>query len=270
MQSIFALQKKIVSQTIRNPFVRLLFLVLLVSTFAACHRKPDDSLRLRKRSVDFLLEKLNDHNFSPETFSARTKLRFEENGKTTKGDITIRMQRDEKIWLSISPALGMRVEIARAIITPDSIQVMDKFNKIYYAEHFSSIQKFVNYPVDFQSLQALLLGGLLSEETFEEVRTNYGYYVLSSDECSVFMQPETFLMQQLHLYEREAAQSLIAVFSDYEAVEEDSLQFSHQRSYDITAGSDKFGIELQFSKVKVNDELKMPYRIKKNYRRGRL
>ncbi|HAR20844.1 MAG TPA: DUF4292 domain-containing protein, partial [Cytophagales bacterium] len=41
--------------------------------------------------------------------------------------LTIRIRKDSVIWISVNPALG--IEVVRALITKDSIFVIDKIHK---------------------------------------------------------------------------------------------------------------------------------------------
>jgi len=233
-----------------------------------CGKKRSGDIRLKKKSVSFLVEKLNQNEFAPDWFSAKARLKLKEPNSSLKGNLNIRLEKDKKIWVSISPAIGVNIEVARALITPDSIKVLDKFHKIYYAEEFDYIQKFVNYPLDFQALQTLILGGSIADVEFENADARYGYYNINTVDCSLFLNPADYTLYQMHLNDPAFDQSLVAVFTEYEQIE--NLPFSHQRSMDIKSGDADIEIDMSFSKVKVNKELTMPFKISKKYRRERL
>ena len=54
------------------------------------------------------------------------------NGASEDFTLSVRMARDSAIWVSLSPALG--VELARILLTPDSVQLISKvpMNKFVY------------------------------------------------------------------------------------------------------------------------------------------
>src|SRR5690606_27267881 len=51
------------------------------------------------------------------TFSAKAKTQLDINGDNNDCTLNIRVNRDKKIWVSITAILG--IEVARAVITPD-------------------------------------------------------------------------------------------------------------------------------------------------------
>ncbi len=253
---------------------RFLFLICVCSVLlAGCQPKKSKKSRVpkvRKKPVNYLVKKMNENEFTPETFSGKAKLKFKQEGFTLRGDANIRIEKDEKIWLSISPKLGVQIEAVRAVITPDSIKILDKFSRTYYAEKFEYIQRFINYPLSFEDLQTLILGGSLASEDFEKSETKFGYHLISSDDCSLYLTPNDFNIYQMHLVDLLSSQKLTAVFNDYQDLEGDAYTFSSQRDYDIESKGQKYELDLQFSKVKVDKELEMPFRVKKSYKRGRL
>ena len=71
--------------------------------------------------------------------------------------LTIRVQRDSVIWLSISK-LG--IEAVRGLITPDSVKIIDKLHREYIAYSFPALSRQFNFTMSFGLLQSLLTGNL--------------------------------------------------------------------------------------------------------------
>ena len=69
---------------------------------------------------------------------------------------TMRIRKDSAIYISIAPILG--IEIARALITPDSVKVISRIESTYYYGDLGALSKMFNADVDFYMLQALMLG----------------------------------------------------------------------------------------------------------------
>ena len=80
------------------------------------------------------------------------------NGTSDDFTINVRMARDSAIWVSLTPALG--VEVARLLLTPDSVQMISKVpqNKFVYEGDYSQLQGVLGVPFDFYSFQELFSG----------------------------------------------------------------------------------------------------------------
>lgn len=68
----------------------------------------------------------------------------------------IRIKKDSVMWISV--AVG--IEIGRALVTLDSVKVMDRISKKYYALSLDDISKQFGFQLDYRLLQSLVLGDL--------------------------------------------------------------------------------------------------------------
>jgi hypothetical protein len=71
--------------------------------------------------------------------------------------VNIRMKKDSIIWLSVT---GVGLEVARGIITPDSIVFMDKIHKDYFVFNYEQLSKQYNFDLNFALLQSVIIGNL--------------------------------------------------------------------------------------------------------------
>ncbi len=69
---------------------------------------------------------------------------------------SFRMKRDSVIWMSISPGLGF--EAARALITRDSVYVLNRLQKEYTVYSFSFIEDLMKTDIELLDLQNILTG----------------------------------------------------------------------------------------------------------------
>src|SRR6185312_7675239 len=90
---------------------------------------------------------------------ARTKLAF--SGNSNDVTLNIRIRRGQKIWVSITAIAG--IEVARALITPDSILVVNKLQGLYLRKPFSFIYKYASDKLDYNSVEALLVGNAIPQ-----------------------------------------------------------------------------------------------------------
>jgi Domain of unknown function (DUF4292) len=116
--------------------------------------KPEVDSAAIKASI---IERVNEHKVKCRTFSAKIKLDLTDNtGKKSNATVFVRMVSDSLIWVSLTGALG--VEGYRAIITPDSVYLMDKMEKTFSRRSVSYLQDVIKLPIDFFASQDLLLG----------------------------------------------------------------------------------------------------------------
>ncbi|MEO6851746.1 MAG: DUF4292 domain-containing protein [Mucilaginibacter sp.] len=101
----------------------------------------------------------NQLNFNTFSGKARTKLTI----GTSSNDVTlnIRINKGHKIWVSITAIAG--IEVARALITPDSILVLNKLQGLYLKKPFDYIYRYASRQMDYKALEAILVGNAMPQ-----------------------------------------------------------------------------------------------------------
>jgi hypothetical protein len=95
------------------------------------------------------------------TFAGRAKTKLDINGNSNDVTLNIRIERDKRIWVSITAILG--VEAARALITPDSILLINRLQGVYLRKPFSYVYKYASTQVNYKTLESLLIGNAIPE-----------------------------------------------------------------------------------------------------------
>ncbi|MBR3710089.1 MAG: DUF4292 domain-containing protein [Bacteroidales bacterium] len=109
---------------------------------------------------------------------------------------TLRMRRDSTIWISASALMG--IENLRALITQDSVILINRMDQTYLAEPVSSLEQTVHAP-SLQALQAMLLGN----GTSDAVVVQFGPYLAKIQYSDIHWdEPTTFPMKINKKYER--------------------------------------------------------------------
>ena len=122
--------------------------------------------------------------------------------QTEKGDYSfsgsLRMRRDSTVWLSVSAFMGM--ESVRALITQDSVVMVNRMDQTYLAEPFSDVQHVeMLQALSLQKLQATLLG----DGSSDEVTLQWGPYVAKIRYSDIHWdEPLTFPIKINKKYER--------------------------------------------------------------------
>ncbi|MCB0516306.1 MAG: DUF4292 domain-containing protein [Chitinophagales bacterium] len=245
----------------------VLFVLLLGSLYymSACKASREAKKNTTAEKETALIQaRINEHLFDANSFSTKMKVKFAENGKSQiPVNVTLRMQRDSAIWISVAPALGISIEVARGLITPDSLWLIDKINKRYYAKDFAYIQNFIQYPLDFAQLQALLWGAYLPiDANFSRNKIADGTYVLENENATLFANAENFAISSFMVEEKAKNRFLQAQYSDYESI--DNKNFATERHL-IFTNQNKYDLYLTFSKIATNLSLEMPFKVSDGY-----
>ena len=145
----------------KNILNKLFILFLVLTLFGCKAKKPlvdnrTPAAELPKTENKILLKSIlaSQLDFATFTTKAATQLDFKD--KNFDVTLNIRIKKSEIIWVSVTAIAG--VEVARVLITPDSIHVMDRINDEYLKKPFKFIQSFTSKQVDYATLEALLVG----------------------------------------------------------------------------------------------------------------
>jgi hypothetical protein len=100
-------------------------------------------------------------NFSTFSGKAETQLGFNNDNKTVT--LNVRIDRDKKIWVSITAQVLITIEVARAVITPDSIQIINKLQGVYIKKPFSYVHQYASKQVNYKTVESILVGNAIPE-----------------------------------------------------------------------------------------------------------
>jgi len=123
---------------------------------------PLDRAAIQQHQVDFV------------TFSAKAKAKLNIDGTANDVTLNIRVQKGQKIWVSVTALLGL--EGARALITPDSIKIINRLDATYLKKPFSYLYQYAGSQVSYAALEAMVVGnvwpGLINESTITNMGTD--------------------------------------------------------------------------------------------------
>ncbi len=215
-----------------------------------------------------IVNKLETQRIKFSTFSAKVKMDYDGSEGSDQATVYLRMQKDSVIWLSLTGALG--IEGFRVMITPDSVKVMNKLKKIIQYRRISYLQELTQVPVDFASLQDILIGNPVYLDS------NIISYQVSGDNLLILMAGTVFKnlltvdkndYQLLHskLDDVNPARNRTAdiTYDNYDKV--DSFYFSTSRKISVAEQS-KLDVNLEFKQYDFNKIQTFPFNIPKNYR----
>lgn len=152
-----------------------------------------------------------------------------DNIKVSPLDAIIYIETDKKIWSRID---FLFFNAARALITPEGIKAMDKYNKNYIDSDFDYLNNLLNVNfIDYKNLEKLLEGRTfftLSDRNAKIIKNNDGYLVESISnikistenierEYKIMMQySEDFNLMAVNLRDVKSNDAMEIVYSDWE------------------------------------------------------
>lgn len=218
----------------------------------------------RKAIVDkFLLSNLDFTTFSGK---AKSKINL---GKSSH-DVTanIRIEKDKRIWISVTALLG--IEIGRVLITPDSVQILNKFQGEYIAKPFSYLYQYASKDLTFSNVQDLLLANfsanLLSTTNFDIDQTTPPIQLQGrKNELSYLYQVnQQNRLDLFRLEQVDKGQKLEASYANYSNGA--GRLFPMGLELVITGGDTNISANFIYSRVAFNEAIEMPFTISNKYK----
>jgi len=204
------------------------------------------------------------------TFSAKVKVDFEgKDGKKSDFNAYLRLKKDSALWISVNVALG--IEGFRILITPDSVKVLNKIDRIVQLRSVAALQEMTQLPFTFTELQNVIIGNPVFLDS------NIVSYKTGDNGLSLFMvnlffkhmltvNSDNFTLQNSKLDDVDVnrARTCLVSYSSYQKVND--LLFSAFRRITVSE-KNTLDIQMDYKQFGFNEELSFPFSIPKNYKR---
>ncbi|MBL7904136.1 MAG: DUF4292 domain-containing protein [Bacteroidales bacterium] len=260
----------------------IVLLALVVSSCSTARRTIKEPIR--DQGPEYLFNSLKSNELKYTSFSARFNASFTKQKNETSFSGQIRIKRDSLIWISISPVLG--IEMARILITNDSVKYMNRIDNYYFISDFNYINSLINSTLDFDMLQAFLTGNDfsfyenssfkagISNNMYELATTNrrkLKKYVRNNQLINIpiqhiWLSPETFKI--LRVMVRETQQGGRKLEGTYEYLNDGKQLVPENLNFFLETAQDKNDIRVQYSKINTTDSVSFPFRIPAKYTRS--
>lgn len=225
----------------------------------------EDSAATIKENYSKIIANNIDYN----TFSAKIDVDYlDPEGKKYNVNAHVRMQKDSSIWISVTAILG--IEGLRALITKDSIKILDKQNKTYTARGISYMEELTALPLTLQSLQDLFIGN--------PVFFNNNIIGYSRAQENISLKTTSAFIKGLFTFNEKSKQLLSTKLDDVEDLQNRSClivydkydfkkgkAFSEKREISITEKSTMI-FRLDYKQYEFNETLSFPFSIPKGYK----
>lgn len=250
------------------------------STQKAASPKIREERKTVDRSAPDLQELIYENAFKAKTISAKAAVKAQVGDQNTSFNINLRLYTDSAIWISISPLLG--IEVARILITRDSVKFMDRLNNKYSISDFEYLNKLLNMNVDFEIIQGVLTGNLFAykKNKFNSVYLEEKYYILStlskrklkrsledSDPNKpviqdLYVDGTTYRITKLSVEDQRFQKALLTDYDDHRETDGGLFPF-HIKT---TIKAEKIiNIDIDYNKVTLNNDLEFPFNVPAGY-----
>ncbi|HPE34004.1 MAG TPA: DUF4292 domain-containing protein [Bacteroidales bacterium] len=266
----------------------LLYLLVLIPAFIllpGC--KSNRSIikaPIKEEGVEYLIRKLHDNEIKFNTFAGKFTIDYaiDRNRNDFKGQV--RIVKDSLIWISFNQDLG--IEIARFLISQDSVKFVDRFNKAYFSGDYQLVNNFLSANIDFGILQSLVLGNdfeYYEDDTFRASIDNRKYklsttgrnklkkHVRTMDDNTrlllqtIWLDPELFKITEIKLKElTRDSKKLTALYEDFQNI--DKQKFPYRVTFSVEADK-PVSVLMKYVKVTLDEEVSMPFSIPDTYSR---
>jgi len=226
--------------------------------------KPVDSAAILKQQLtDTLNAPLN---FT--TFYGRAKASLNSPQAAGNAMVYIKMKKDSIIWISVTGPLN--IEGARALITPDSVKIINKLENTVQLSSINRLQQITKLPLTFNDFQNIILGKTIL------INGNNIEYQINKDSITVSAVNEVlkyfysfgktnFLLGQsmFQTTNNPTVTGANIFYSDYQQI--NNMQFSASRDITVT-GSSPASLQLSFKEINFNQPQSFVFTISKNYK----
>jgi hypothetical protein len=265
--------------TLKRSHQNWLLMLTVVMFSAACSpARKAMKAPIKEEGAEYLFSKLKENELRYDWFTAKFSADYENNGNENSFSGQIRIRKDSLIWISLTPLLG--IEAVRLMISQDSVKLINRLNDTYFIGDYDYVNRFLNTNIDFDLLQAFLLGNDLQyyeNGKFRAVVDGQEYklstsergklrkYVKSSSEKlkifiqNIWLNPVTFKIT--HTDVKEIGKDNIKLESSYGEFEQVEGQlFPKKMEYIIRAGN-TIRVKAEFSRMGINVPQQFPFKV---------
>ena len=175
--------------------------------------------------------------------------------------ISLRMKKDSIVWFSVSAMFG--IQVAKGLMTADSVWLIDKFNKEYYAKSMADIGKLSGADVSLSQLQNALVGTSIFDPPVTYKKDSNSYVGVSSVFTNIIQLAQDNSIAKSTLNKKSSTSSLSFIYDS----KIDAGSFWVPQKINMQGKSDKKNIQVDLQYKTANDNIitSFPFDIPSGY-----
>ncbi len=182
---------------------------------------------------------------------------------------SLRIQKDEKIWLSIGK---MGIPGAKILITPTKVHYYNKIDNTYFDGDYAIINSWLGTELSFSQLQGILIG----ESMFTLEPTQYdsevlddGYLLRPEQQGALFehyitINPSNFKLKTQEIAQPKELRIFTVDYYSYQNIAENLVPLLINIA--LVEKTSETQIDITYRNVSLNQELRFPFKIPSNYK----
>src|SRR6478752_8651955 len=248
----------------------LRFLLLSLSLLAmACSKKIVAPLPVTLAPPKPTLE-IEEIDF--EYFHGKARMVLREANKEREVKANIRVRKDSVIWMSFS---FIGVQCGKSLVNKDSITIVSNVDKEYYVFEYAELSKRYNFPINYDVIQAAMLGNLVMDRKEEDaVEQETSFFLLKQMAGTIdvvnYINGASRKIEKVELKESNSNNSLVIKYSNFQPVENKLFPYNGTIDlfYKTMSGLLNTTVIFEYNKAEVGTrELNFPFNIPKKYER---
>ncbi|NIJ50860.1 DUF4292 domain-containing protein [Dyadobacter arcticus] len=208
---------------------------------------------------------------------AKSKVSFKSKSQDFDNtNVNIRIKKDSLIWISVT---GVGLEVARGIITRDSIVFMDKIHRDYFVFSYQQLSKQYNFDLNFALLQSVIIGNLpFGQQPDSRFIKQNEFYILKQIkerlEVDNYISESNLKLSRLKAIEVPTQNTFTLDYEDFKDVNSFLFPFTSIINLNVKSAKDQqikeTNMRIKHSKVElVNQSPGFPFKVPSGYKRKR-
>ncbi len=237
----------------------------------ACSTSRKGGATAKKAGPAFLLEELAKKRLQPDWFEGKVRIDYSDESQSLSASATIRMKRDSVVWASVRK-LGF--ELARLLVTADSVYVLDRINNEYTVESLDYLATAYGLPAGLLQLQDFILGnplffdskGLQAEPQGKDYHLSGRSPLMETD---YWIDAGALLLRRMAFYDIRNEQKVNVGLEEYGQLS-GNQNFSYLRNLELDGRhTGKTAVVLKFSSVETDIPKDIRFEIPDRYTRAK-
>ncbi len=254
----------------------LLFIITTLG-FSACKTQkkkltiePKLVLEISKEELQKsrVIENLRTSDFDFNYLISKSKVKIKRDDKEFTLTFNIRMHKNNQIWISVNAIGG--IEVARALLNKDSVQLLDRINKQYIVKDYDYLSEMLQTNVDFLLLQDLMVGNVpkqldYAKASFTQTGADYRFEgVRDFINYVVNARLEDAKLSAIQLTDnRNTKKSVNVNYTDFKLV--GNTNFPFLISSVASSEKESLSLKLEYLKVEKVEKLEFPFNVPKKF-----
>ncbi len=246
-----------------------LILLIVVATMAACgpvkevvSPEPEVIDHNASRAMSSMAEKEATFDFFSTRFSGNANI--DDSNYSVSGNI--RIKKDSAIYISVAPILG--IELARLLVTPDSVHFVNRMEGTYFEGDVDYLNTLLNTRMDYNMLQALLVGNNFSRSPEENYELSMQQEQLllkrrGSVQQNILLDPVSYRIKENHVLDQQANISIRATYNRHQELEGQELP--QELVLTLTEGNTLSELSVRYNRSSINQPQSISFSVPDSY-----